>query len=132
MKSGTCIYFKGGNTLSLFDKGSCCGDSAPAAKPISGIAALLDSLANGTNGSLCSIAQPAVIRVIHRGTEEPIDVTGNEFGTDFTLLRFDRKTGLVALSYTEGVAPAIITRTVVLDVRAIAGIVCVNTAANGM
>lgn len=126
MKSGTCIYFKGGNTLSLLNNGSCCGNNGTARRSNGVVADLLDQLANGACGNYCMMTQQPVIRVILKGTEEPLDVNANEFGTDFTLVRYDAETYATVLGYTIGVAPNAVTRTVVLDSRCICGVICLT------
>jgi hypothetical protein len=113
---------------SLFNNGSCCGNTAGTfekSKCNSCVCELLNNLANAGSGDFCRLGQPTLIRVIPKGSEEPLDVNASEFGTDFTLVRFDPKTCCVILSYTEGIAPNGITRTIVLDCRCICGIVCI-------
>ena len=117
--------------MSLFKDDSCCGHKEDDKKPkhSSCVSGMLDSLANGSCGNYCAMAQPTVIRVVLKGADQPLNVNGQTLpgvGTDFTLVRYDRKTNCVVLAYSEGVAPAAITRTYVLDSRCICGIICYN------
>ncbi|MBY6036302.1 hypothetical protein KUV80_06545 [Fictibacillus nanhaiensis] len=111
---------------SLFNHGSCCGNThgKKELKCKGCVCELLNDLVN--TADLCRLGEPTLIRVIPKGADEPLDVNGSDYGTEFTLVRFDPETCCVVLSYYTGVRPSGYTQTVVLDCRCLCGVICVN------
>jgi hypothetical protein len=137
-KSGTCIYFKGGKKLSLFNNGSCCGNNTAGTtqtKTKCGgcVCELLNQLANArNNGDFCTLAQtmaqPQAFLIIVKGSNEPLGVSPGQ-PDEFTLLSFDPETCCaIFATVPQGMQTP---QTVVLDCRCICGLVCVPPSNGG-
>jgi hypothetical protein len=121
--------------MSLFN-GSCCGNTAGTTQRRSNgdgaVGEILSSFVNrGVDFCRVGAVQP-VVRLIPKGHNVPLNLEGgttaDSIGTLFTLVSYDAFTHTAIFTYDAGAPGAPVIRQVALDVRSLAGIICVTPA----
>lgn len=121
---------------SLFDSTSSHGNTQrPNKKKCNScICQLLNQLANGNMGDLCSVGRREKVLIKNKGTSTPASLDGTGTPTEFTVERFDPNNCCAVFSFKEIIETSpleTVKRIFIEDCRSIAGIVCLGNDRQG-